>query len=106
MQLIFYWESQAAVVENYDVFVHLLDESGEIVAQSDRKPVDGLVATDVWQPGDIIRDPVLIPLLPDLQAGSYGLQMGVYLRESGERLPVHGGSASNNALLLESVIVP
>jgi hypothetical protein len=106
LQLIFYWKSQAAVADNYDVFVHLLDEGGEIVAQSDRKPVDGLVATDIWQPGDIIRDPVLISLPPDLQAGSYGLQMGVYLRESGERLEVQGGDSTGNTLLLEPIFIP
>jgi hypothetical protein len=106
LQLIFYWESQATVAESYDVFVHLLDESGEIVAQSDRKPVDGLVATDIWRPGDIIRDPLSIPLPTDLPAGLYELLMGVYSRENGERLPVHGSDSTDNSLLLEPVVIP
>lgn len=106
MQLVFYWQSETAVPDSYDVFVHLLDEQGEIVAQVDRKPVDGLVATDIWQPGDIIRDPVSLPLPADLPAGSYEMQLGVYLRESGERIPVDDLGASGNALLLEPVIIP
>ena len=105
-EMVLYWESQATVSESYDVFIHLIDEEGEIVAQADRKPVDGLAATDAWQPGDIVRDPVTIPLSDNLPAGEYELRIGVYLKENGQRLTVTGGEASDNALRLETVVIP
>ncbi len=106
LEMVLYWESQAAVPESYDVFVHLIDAAGEIVAQADRKPVNGLAATDVWQPGDIVRDPMEIQLPDNLPAGAYGLRLGVYLKENGQRLPVSGGEVVDSALELEPVVVP
>jgi hypothetical protein len=106
LELVLYWESQAAVAESYDVFIHLVNGDGEIVAQVDRKPVNGLAATDVWQTGDIIRDQVAIPQPDDLPAGEYSLRLGVYLRENGQRLAVSGGEAIDDALTLEGVSIP
>lgn len=97
-----YWESVTAVSPSYKVFIHLLDSAGNIVAQVDRPPVDGLAPTHRWQPGDLVRDPYQIPLPPDLPAGSYELRAGLYTDEDG-RLPVSGGSAVENAAVLTSV---
>ncbi len=67
----------------------LLDEQGEIVAQSDRKPVDGLAATDTWQPGDIIRDPLSMPLPARASGWIICIAAGsLFERETGQRLPV------------------
>ena len=101
--LILYWQSLAPVSEDYDVFVHLLDASGAPVAQNDRQPLSGLAATSVWRPGDLIRDPVTLPLPEDLAAGEYTILLGMYLRETGERLPVSDAAAQDNALLLETI---
>jgi hypothetical protein len=106
LNLVLYWESQTAVSESYDVFVHFLDENGDIIAQTDRKPVGGLAATDIWQPGDIVRDPISITLPPDIPAGSYTVRMGVYSSESGERLNVQGGKSIGDALTLEPIVIP
>ncbi|MFN2161820.1 MAG: hypothetical protein ACK2UN_07095, partial [Candidatus Promineifilaceae bacterium] len=103
VNLILYWQSLAPVSEDYDVFVHLLDASGAPVAQNDRQPLSGLAATSVWRPGDLIRDPVTLPLPEDLAAGEYTILLGMYLRETGERLPVSGAAAQDNALLLETI---
>lgn len=104
--LILYWESQKPTSESYDVFIHLIDENGQIIAQVDEKPVGGLAATDVWQPGDIIRHPVTLPLAQPLSTGSYQLRVGLYQRESGERLPVNGGDTQDNALVLDTFSIP
>ena len=76
--------------KSYDYFVHLVDAQGAIVAQVDQKPLGGLAATDVWQTGDIIRDPVELPIPEDLPPGSYDLFLGFYLRETGERIEAQG----------------
>ena len=106
LQIILYWQSETSVTDSYDIFLHIMDESGEIVTQVDQKPVGGLVATEVWQEGDIIRDPLSIPLPSDLPPGTYELHLGVYLRETGERLPVSGGESANNALHLARLSLP
>lgn len=92
--LTLYWRSDAPAPAAYDVFVHLLDADGNIVAQTDRQPVNGLAATDVWQPADLIRDPVPFALPDSLPPGRYELRLGVYLRETGQRLPVSSGGDS------------
>jgi hypothetical protein len=106
LNLVLYWESLAPAAEDYDVFVHLVDSAGNIVAQVDRQPLSGLAATSVWQPGDLVRDPYTIPLTADFAPGSYQVEVGVYQREKGERLPVSGAPAPDGALLLGSVTLP
>lgn len=102
LNLTIYWESMTAVSPSYKVFIHLLDGAGNIVAQSDRPPVNGLAPTHRWQTGDLVRDPYQIPLPPDLPAGLYELRAGLYTEENG-RLPVSGGSAVENAAILTNV---
>ena len=106
LKMVLYWQSGMAVSESYDVFLHLIDKQGGIVAQIDRKPVDGLVATNTWQPGDIIRDSLSIPLAHELPAGPFELQLGVYSRETGQRLPIDGAQVHDDALLLGSIDLP
>ncbi len=88
LSLTIYWHCLAPIGDSYDVFIHLTNSAGEIVAQTDQKPVQGLAATNVWQPGDTIRDSYQLVLPPDLPADAYRLNVGLYLRETGERLLV------------------
>ena len=106
LEITLYWQSEAAVPDSYDVFLHLVDESGKIVAQIDQKPVAGLAATDIWQEGDIIRDSLAIPLPSDLPPGSYDLRLGLYLRDTGQRLAVSNGQSGDNSLHLSSFSLP
>lgn len=106
LELALYWKSLAAVDEDYDMFIHLRDESGAIVAQSDRQPLSGLAPTSKWQQGDLIRDPIVLPLPANLAPADYQLFVGVYLRETGERLSISGVPATDSALLMDSIRVP
>ncbi len=87
VDLTLYWESVTAVVENYKVFIHIVDENGTIVAQTDRLPVNGLAPTWRWQPGDLVRDVHQIPLPSDLTPGRYQVRLGLYTEANG-RLPL------------------
>lgn len=90
IELILYWQSEQHVTESYDVFIHVINQDGQIVAQADSVPVAGLTPTTRWQPGDIIKDVYTLPFPPDLPAGEYALRVGLYLRETGERLTAVG----------------
>ena len=54
--LTLWWQTQASPQHDYHVFTHLLDESGQLIAQQDGIPNQSLSPTRIWQPGDIIRD--------------------------------------------------
>lgn len=86
-----YWQSVAPVTINYDIFIHLLNEQGEIVAQADQQPVAGLAPTAVWRPGDVVRDPYHLPLPAELPAGVYRLTAGMYDKSTGQRLKTAAG---------------
>ena len=101
LPLTLYWESEAPLAGEFDVFVHILDEKGEIVAQADRQPVYGLAPTSLWQPGDLVRDRYELALPAALQPGEYAIRAGFFDRESGARLPVTEGEAKNHAALVD-----
>lgn len=88
------WRSLAEVNENYQVFVHLLDEQGTKIAQADGQPVQWLRPTSTWQKGEQIVDHYGL-LLPDmLPPGQYTIAVGLYHPTTGQRLPVSAGPAS------------
>jgi hypothetical protein len=85
-----FWLAREAVKQDYNVFVHLVDESGQILAQSDSAPAGGSMPTSTWPPGETIRDRHGL-LLPDrLPYSNAELRVGMYLPATGERLPIVG----------------
>ena len=51
-----YWQGERPLTQNATVFVHALNDSGEMVAQSDSQPVRGTYPLTIWPPGAIIAD--------------------------------------------------
>ncbi len=107
-----YWQAQATADVDPDrlrsaasahvVFVHLLDESERIQAQSDRVPAGGSRPTTGWLPGEVIEDPHPLTVAPDAPAGRYVLEIGMYDPASGQRLRVldeRGADAGDNIRL-------
>jgi hypothetical protein len=84
------WQPLRPLDEDYTVFVHLLDSSGQTQAQADSQPCRGECPTSGWTPGEIIADEHLIAIPADAAPPPYRLALGMYLLESGERLPVAG----------------
>jgi hypothetical protein len=81
-----FWTARQPVRDSYTVFVHLLAADGFILAQGDGTPRNGDYPTTFWQPGETVIDPHLIPLDEGTPPGSYRLAIGLYQRESGQRL--------------------
>ncbi|MCS6825213.1 MAG: hypothetical protein NZ553_01230 [Caldilinea sp.] len=87
-----YWEVRAAPVQNWTVFVHLLDEDGggpNLVAGVDSLPGAGSLPTTRWQAGWRILDEYQLLLPNDLPDGNYALSIGLYTAD-GARLPAEG----------------
>jgi hypothetical protein len=85
LPLVLYWLGRTPIADSYTVFVQLLDANGDIVAQQDNLPVQGLAPTNTWQSGVVIRDPYLLDLGTVKQPGSYDLAIGLY-DEEGKRV--------------------
>ena len=86
-----YWRAERAPDADYTVFVHLLDSSGQIVAQADSPPQSGLYATSFWDAGEVIADPHPLAVPQDAPPGEYPIAVGLYSLATGQRLPVDGG---------------
>ncbi len=87
-----YWQAEQLMETNYSVFVHLLNEAGQIQSQHDSWPRGGAYPTSWWEPGAVVVDTVVLALDPDTPAGTYRLVTGMY-DSTGTRLPVTGADA-------------
>ena len=83
-----FWEAEGAIDERYKVTVQALDGAGNLVAQVDTEPRDGLLPTTLWEPVQVVADLYGLPLPPELPPGRYKLIVGLYHVATGERLPV------------------
>ena len=88
------WQSIRPVDYDYHVFVHLLDEQGNKLAQRDGQPVQWMRPTSTWQTGDEISDHYGILLPETLTLGKYTIAVGLYDPVTGQRLPVSAGPTS------------
>jgi hypothetical protein len=86
-----YWRAKTDLSDSYKVFVHLLDQNGQVRAQADAIPVNGARPTTSWLPGEIITDVYTIKLPADLPAGPYRLVAGLYQELDNTRLNLPGG---------------
>jgi hypothetical protein len=77
------WRSLKAIDEDYTVFTHVLDRSGQQVAGKDNQTVNGTYPTSHWMPGEYVIDEYVIPVIaPD----DFGIETGLYDPETGAQL--------------------
>jgi len=102
--VILYWEALRQPEEDYTVFVHLIDSHDIAIASHDGRPMMGRYSTLAWRPGHTVPDehPILVPA--ESSPGPYRLRIGLYLPETGERLPVLDSQGPEPPL--EYVILP
>jgi hypothetical protein len=95
VNLTLYWRCEARLAADYTTFVHVLDVTGRatgrpgtIVAQLDRPPANGAYPTSLWDPGEVIRDTIQVPISPQVAAGEYQVVVGLYDAATGRRASV------------------
>jgi hypothetical protein len=81
------WEALEKPVEEYKVFVHLVNSDGDIIRQYDAMPCNWKCPTTPWKVGRLIRDEAILSL-GGLPAGKYQLAVGMYRPGTSERLSV------------------
>jgi hypothetical protein len=83
-RLTLYWQSLSPVEEDLQLFIHLLDREGGLLAQADAPPTQNSYPTSWWAPGETIADNHLLPETP----GAQRVRLGLYSLNSGQRLPI------------------
>jgi hypothetical protein len=86
-----YWQALAEMKTDYTVFVQLLNDAGQVVAQADSQPLAGAAPTTTWLSGEILTDPYTLTLPANLPPGGYRLIGGLYDAATSARLPVTAG---------------
>lgn len=88
------WTVRAPTVVDQTAFLHVVDSSGNIVAQADALPNAGSVGTSRSRPGTRVSDVHSVRLPTTLRPGRYALRAGLYELKSGKRLDSEGGGDS------------
>lgn len=89
-----FWQARQSVANNYVVFVHVVADTGQPVAQSDSLPRAGAYPTSWWLPDLTIEDSHQITLPAEVSPGRYSLVVGLYEAETMRRLPLMVGGDS------------
>lgn len=103
------WQTDEPVSEQYMLFAHLLDASGQRVGQTDAPPAGPDTPGTTWQPGRVYTWLHPVPVWGDLSPGDYQLALGLYDPRDSSRLPIHipgqtDVTSSDDALLLPVTI--
>jgi hypothetical protein len=91
MQLSLWWQGLARMEQDYVVFVHLMLPPDAVWAQHDRQPQDGAARTSTWQVGRVVQDDYTLTIPEDAPPGIYDIAVGIYDKDSFERLAVNAG---------------
>jgi hypothetical protein len=103
LSLTLHWQAITTLDTSWKVFVHLVNDEGEIVAQKDQIPGAGQFPTTGWLPDEYLADSYNILIPADTPPGheAYRLKVGLYNADT--RLPVmEKGEIINDHIFLES----
>ena len=89
LQLDLTWKVLQTLLPPHHIFVHLLDVSGQQIAQIDGEPhtIMERAPTGSWLPGEYLVTHHIVTIPADASAPFF-LRIGLYLPDTGERLPV------------------
>src|SRR5690606_23561227 len=75
------WQVAAPLPADVRTFIHALNADGELVAQADAPPLNGVYPPDLWRDGQTLADAYTLPADPDATQFAIGL----YHPEDGSR---------------------
>ena len=86
------WRAGSTIGEDLTRFVHLVDNEGRLLWQSDGYPRDGTYPTSIWDGGEVVEEVLHFPSRDGLDE-SWRLVVGWYRQPGVERLGVTAGPA-------------
>ncbi len=105
LPLTLYWQAEVKTDEPVTAFVHLVNENGDIIAQTDRWP--GGLPSDTWAAGQVIIDNYELQIPPNIQPGKYQIVIGLYNAGNGIRLAAEdpdGQEFPNDRVILPMLV--
>ena len=79
-----YWQPVQPLSVDYTSFVHLIDETGRGLTQSDHQPGGDFYGSNYWQVGEVLRDEHSLTVPLEATAGEYRLRVGMYYQPQPE----------------------
>jgi len=109
LELGLYWQALSEVNEDYTVFVHWLDEGGQILTQKDNQPRNGSYPTGLWDEREIVEDFYHLTVPAEVSAGQQTIviALGMYRLETLERLSIsdeNGHHLTDDQIILRGVV--
>jgi hypothetical protein len=102
-----YWRALRADLPDYFVYVRAVDDAGQIHARTDSPPVMGFWPTSRWEAGKLVADEQVMTSPPEVEAGVYRLEVGMYDPQTWAVLgPASGEQGEGGGLLLGEVTLP
>ena len=86
------WRADQTAPTSYTVFVQLIDESGQVIAQADSVPASNTRPTTSWRSGEYIEDVQHVTFHADAQPTTASLIAGLYDPVTGARVPLASGA--------------
>lgn len=87
--LLLYWRAIGKIEKDYTVFIHLINEEGEIEIGQDGEPQEGGSRTSTWKINDFTADWRVMKIPPGALSGTnYRLHMGLYYLPTMKRLNI------------------
>lgn len=107
-----YWCATAKTRTRYTVFTHLLGTAhnpatqGPVWGQHDSQPADGGYPTHQWFVGEAVMDRHILTIDPHAPSGDYQIEVGMYVLETGARLPVldEDGNVMDDRVVLDTPV--
>lgn len=99
------WKAKQSIAKNYTLFVHLVDEHGQVVAGYDAQPKEGKLPTSYWQPNRTITDAIILPITPEVPPSDhYRLEFGWYYQPTLERSQIvsPAGEMSTDKVVIQT----
>ena len=87
-----YWHAESTITNDLTVFVHMIDSSGDIVAQADGPPSHGYWPTSEWELGIVVSDHHNLDHDIDISRETYTIVIGLYDPVSGLRVPAYSST--------------
>lgn len=91
LKLTLLWKSEKFTQYDYTLFVHMLDDAGNIIAQIDTQPVGGTYPTSIWDAGELVTDEIRIAIPSHAPKGRWRIGLGWYDAQTGQRLRTADG---------------
>ena len=92
-----YWQGLARPSDDYSVFIHLVDDKGNLLSQTDSYPVDGHYPTKQWIPGYTIVDEHELSIPASAAGRHVQIIAGLYQLGTLQRLIPIGSNVPVNA---------